>query len=206
MAGRYRAPSSRLRFARLRAVLAAALVLGVGATVTLAAWNDSEHTSGQFTAGTFSIVGATDGVTFSEHPTAGQAATLSFQAPPTAMAPGTTTYALFSVRTADPSVAGSVQLTAPGANGAGLGQYLQYGVRTVAGTTCDATTFGGGTPVVANGSALTTGATAAQAVQANGANQVNYCFAVTLPTTAPNAAQGLSLNATWELVGTTATS
>ncbi|MDP3950403.1 SipW-dependent-type signal peptide-containing protein [Microbacterium sp.] len=180
-------------------MLAAGVVLGVGAASTLAAWNDSEFTQADFTAGRFGIVGATNGATFSEHATAATAAALSFQLPATtaAMAPGNTVYALFSVKTLNPSVAGTVQLTADGANGAGLGAHLRYSVRTIPGTTCNATPQTGETVIVPAGSTLTTGATLTQTLTANGASQVNYCFAVTLPTATPNAAQGLGLTARW---------
>lgn len=199
--GRHSSDASRLRWRRARALLASGLVLGVGAAATIAAWNDTEHSQASFTAGRFGIVGSVNGSTFTENPTQ-TPATLSFQAPPTAMTPGTTTYALFSVRTLNPSVAGVAQLNANAANASGLGQHLTYGVRTITGTTCNASTFGAGTNVVAPGSTLTTGATVTQPLQANAANQVNYCFAVTLPTAAPNSAQGLSLTARWEVVGT----
>lgn len=197
-----RRASRRLALRRLRAVLASGLVLGIGAAGTLAAWNDSEHGSATFTAGRFGIVGATDGATFSEHATAASPAVLSFQVPPTAMAPGTTTYALFSVRTLNPSVAGTVTLSAASANSTGLGQYLTYGVRTISGTACNATSFSSGTVLVASGSPLTTGSASALALQANAGSQVNYCFAVTLPATAPNAAQGQTLTARWEFAAT----
>lgn len=192
----------RLRSRRLRAVLAGGLVLGIGMTATLAAWNDSEFGSANFTAGRFDIVGATDGTTFTSHATSGAAASLNFQVAPTAMPPGTSTYALFSVRTANPSVAGTLQLTAGTPGGTGLATYLTYGVRTIAGTTCNATTYAAGTAVVADGSALTAGGAATQAVAANGTAQVNYCFAVTLPLSAPNAAQGLTMSQTWQIQGT----
>ncbi|MFD6815416.1 SipW-dependent-type signal peptide-containing protein [Microbacterium sp. NPDC060132] len=199
---RQRRERIRLRSRRLRALLAGGLVLGIGTTATLAAWNDSEFGSATFTAGRFDLVGATDGVTFSSHATTGAAAALNFQLPPTAMAPGTTTYALFSVKTASPSVAGVLQLTAGTPGGTGLASSLTYGVRAIAGTTCSAATYPGGTAVVADGSALTAGGASTQAVSANGASVVNYCFAVTLPTTAPNTAQGLTMTQTWQIQGT----
>lgn len=177
-------------------------MLGVGATATLAAWNDSEFGAATFTAGRFDIVGATDGTTFSSHATAGTAAALNFQLPPTAMAPGTTTYALFSVRTANPSVAGVLQLTPGTPGGTGLATYLTYGVRTIAGTSCTAATYPAGSTVVPEGSALTASGTTTQAIAANGAAQVNYCFAVTLPSAAGNGAQGLTMTQTWQIQGT----
>jgi predicted ribosomally synthesized peptide with SipW-like signal peptide len=192
----------RLRSRRIRALLAGGLVFGVGAAATLAAWNDSEFGGATFTAGRFDIVGSTDGTVFASHATSGAAATLNFQLPPTAMAPGTTTYALFSVKTANPSVAGTLQLTAGTPGGTGLAAHLTYGVRTIAGTACNATTYPAGTSVVTDGSALTAGGASTQTVSANGAAQVNYCIAVTLPTTALNAAQGLTMSQTWQIQGT----
>lgn len=195
--------AKRLRSRRLRAVLAGGLVLGIGAAVTLAAWNDSEYATATFQAGKFDIVGATDGATFTNHATTGAAAALTFALAPTAMAPGNTTYALFSVKTVNPSVAGTLQLTAGTPGGTGLATYLTYGVKTIAGTTCSAATYAGGTSVVvADGSALTASGSATQVVTANGASQVNYCIAVTLPTTAGNGAQNLTMTQTWQFVGT----
>ena len=180
-------------------------MLGVGASATLAAWTDSEHSQATFTAGRFGVVGSTNGTTFTEHSNAGSAATLNFQVAPTAMAPGTTTYALYSVSTIDPSVAGTVALQAAGTNSSGLGAHLTYGVRTISGVTCNATTFnaaGTAANVVAPGQPLTTSAApgSSQTLQANGTSQVNYCFAVPLPSTASNTAQGLSVTARWQFV------
>lgn len=191
----------RRGFTRLRAVLAGGLVFGVGATVTLAAWTDEEFASGSLTAGTFSIVGSPNGTDFSDHPSA-PGASLVFSLTPDAMTPGTTVYALYSVKTAPTSVAGSVQFTADAANGSGLGAYLSYGVNAISGTACNSSTFGAGSVVVGTGSALTAGAGAAIAVAAAGASVINYCFAVTLPTTTPNAAQGTALTAHWIFAAT----
>lgn len=191
----------RLRSRRIRAVLAGGLVLGVGATMTLAAWNDSEYSSATFTAGRFDIVGAPDGTTFSSHP-AGTPAALTFSAPFGAMVPGSTVYALFSVKTASPSVAGSLQLSVTSTAGTGLGTYLRYGVRTIAGTTCNGTTYPAGTAVVPDNSTMATAGTGAQAVAANGGSTVNYCIAVTLPAAADNGAQGLTAIQTWQILGT----
>lgn len=191
----------RLRSRRVRAVLAGGLVFGVGATMTLAAWNDSEYGSTTFTAGRFDIVGAVDGTTFTSHPV-GAPAALSFSAPFSAMVPGSTVYALFSVRTANPSVTGSLQLSTTSTTGTGLGSYLRYGVRTIAGTACNGTTYPAGTSVVPDNSTMATGGTSTQAVAANAGSTVNYCFAVTLPATTDNGAQGLTAIQTWQILGT----
>ncbi|MDO2934786.1 SipW-dependent-type signal peptide-containing protein [Paeniglutamicibacter sulfureus] len=195
------------RLIRLRAVLAGGLVLGVGATATLAAWTDEEHSAGSFKAGTFSIVGSTNGTDFSDHPAA-SGASLAFSLPAAAMVPGTTVYALYSVKTAKtpvPSVAGSVHLTADAANFSGLGNYLHYGVKAITQTTCDAITFAHPTSIVVvdSGSKLNTGADVGIALAANGDSTVNYCFAVTLPADASNEAQGAALTARWTFAATT---
>jgi predicted ribosomally synthesized peptide with SipW-like signal peptide len=200
---RHLVPDRGLRFTRLRAVLAGGLVLGAGATATLAAWTDEESAHGTFTAGTFSILGSTNGITFSDHPSA-PGASLAFAPTTDAMVPNTTVHALYSVKTAPTSVAGSVQLTAGPDNGSGLGAYLRYGVHTIPGTTCNATTFAAGSVVVSTGSALTVGAGAGIPLTAAGASPVNYCFAVTLPSDAPNAAQGAALGGTWIFAATAA--
>lgn len=59
-------PTTRNR-RKVLAVLAGGLVLGVGAAITLAAWNDSEFATGTFTAGSFNLQGSTDGTTYAEH-------------------------------------------------------------------------------------------------------------------------------------------
>lgn len=198
--------AKRLRSRRIRALLAGGLVLGVGAAATLAAWNDSEFGSGTFTAGTFNIVGATDAATFSQHPTS-PGATLSFSLPTTAgaMTPGDKVYALFSVKTVNPSMAGTVQLKAAAGNGSGLGAQLTYSVRTVSTAAgCSAANWGSASVVTGlpAAQALTVGATTSQVLNANGGNQVNYCFEVIMNPAAPTTAQGTSQLAVWEFAAT----
>ncbi len=88
----------------------------------------------------------------------GTAATLNFQLVPTAMAPGNSTYALFSVKTANPSVAGTVQLIAGTPTGTGLAAHLTYGVRhDRRKPPATRPRMRPGTAVVADGSGLTAG-------------------------------------------------
>ncbi|MGO2139646.1 MAG: SipW-dependent-type signal peptide-containing protein [Leucobacter sp.] len=190
-------------FTKVRALLAGALVLGVGGSMTLAAWTDTETAQGTFAASKFGIQGSTDAATFADHPASAPAA-LSFAIAPTAMSPGTTTYARFVVRTTtDTTVPGSVALGGATVTGTGLGAYLKYGVRTVpAGSQCTSATYASGTVVVAADSALSAAAGSAQALAAAGGAPVTYCFAVTLPDGTPNAAQGLTATATWTFTGT----
>lgn len=196
--------AKRLRSRRIRALLAGGLVLGVGAAATLAAWNDSEFGAGTFTAGTFNIVGSTDGTNFTQHPTS-PGAGLTFTGPATALTPGDKAYGMFSVKTVNPSMAGTVQLKATAGNGSALGAHLTYSVRTVSSlANCTAANWGSATqvPGLPAGVALTVGATSSQTLNANGGNQINYCVEVAMSTAAPNSAQGTSQNAVWEFAAT----
>ncbi|MFE5775798.1 SipW-dependent-type signal peptide-containing protein [Brachybacterium sp. NPDC056505] len=89
------------RSKKVRAVLAGGLVLGIGAAVTLAAWNDSEYARGDFSAGAFDLEGSTDGADYGEHPAADSAAALAFSVDPSNLAPGDSVSAPFAVRLDD---------------------------------------------------------------------------------------------------------
>jgi hypothetical protein len=81
-------------------------------------------------------------------------------------------------------------------NATGLGQWLQYEVRTIAGTTCNEAAFSGGSSILPL-SALTASPSGPQALPANATGQVNYCFRFTLPSGTPNDAQSKTVTATW---------
>lgn len=86
------------RTGKIRAFLAGGLVLGLGAAITLAAWNDSEFATGDFTAGAFNLEGAVVAGTFTEHATAATAGELVFTLDAGNLAPGDAVYAPFAVR------------------------------------------------------------------------------------------------------------
>ena len=65
---------------KAKAILAGGLVLGIGAAVTLAAWNDSEFIKGAFGGGHFEIQGSTDGLAFDDHEDATSPFGLTFRA------------------------------------------------------------------------------------------------------------------------------
>lgn len=207
MAGRAEARKGRRRAEqslwsqRLRALLAGGLVLGVGATVTMATWNDSEYAGGSVTAGTFELQGSSDGSDFwsseADSPHA-----LSFTPDSGPLFPGATRHALFSVRTAEGSIGGTVQVLADEGNDAGLGAYLTYGLSVIEGTTCDAGTFEDGNTVVERGTVLTEGAQAAQELAADQGAAVNYCLELLLPEDADNGAQGEDAAPSWQFLGT----
>ena len=84
------------RYTRTRAALAAALVLGVGTSLTLAAWSDDEFGTATFAASTFAVESQTVTSTWAAHE-AGNPATLAFNA--VAMSPSLSQYATIDIRT-----------------------------------------------------------------------------------------------------------
>lgn len=178
-------PGSRGRRRKLKAILAGGIVLGLGATITLAAWNDSEYATGTFTAGTFSMEGSTNGTTYAEHPTAGTAAALTFSTGFDDISPGDVVAAPFAVRltaatTYDATVTVASATPAPPAF---VG--LTYGIATVpAFADCSATPT---TPtwIVAQGTPLNSVAGAVPFNLTQGTPPttpgaaVNLCFVVT---------------------------
>lgn len=198
---------------KVLAVLAGGLVLGVGAAVTLAAWNDSEFATGTFTAGTFNLEGSTTGdvdADYADHATAGAAATLAFDLPTdvvSSMSPSDVVYAGFWVRLAEGTTTGAT-LAAAGTTASPAAssnaENLSYDVyQLAAGATCDATTAVG-TPV-ASGATLDaqTGVTDITLVEGADATTpgaaVQLCFRVEAGT---DFAQGLVTSATWEFAAT----
>ena len=180
----------------VRAVLAGGLVLGVGAAVTLAAWNDSEFATGTFGAGSFNLEGQeTLGGAFSDHETAPGAA-LTFEVEPLNLAPADVVYAPFAVRldaatTTDAVV--TLSSVGAGANAANL----TYEILTTDAFGCDADTTGG--ELVAAGTA-TTAADAAtfdltQGAAAAAGDPVNLCLIVTA---GDGLVEGGAATVTWE--------
>lgn len=192
------------------ALLAGGLVLGVGAAVTLAAWNDSEFATGTFTAGSFNLEGSTTSATtgFAEHNTddGDTAATLSFTVDDVAdaMSPGDVVYAPFWVRLDDATTNDATLI--PDAITAGTGgneDNISYTVRAIdAAATCDATATG---TVIASGGTLgaLTGATSVDldkgAAVGTAGTAVQLCFAVTAASTLE---EGTAGSATWEFTAT----
>jgi predicted ribosomally synthesized peptide with SipW-like signal peptide len=83
---------------KAKAIFAGALVLGVGTAGTLATWNDSEFTIGNFGSGHFELEGSADGTTFASHESALGAATLNFQVDADKLSPNATVYAPFALK------------------------------------------------------------------------------------------------------------
>ncbi|SEJ79840.1 SipW-cognate class signal peptide [Arthrobacter sp. yr096] len=203
-------------FLRARAILAGALVLGLGSSVTLASWTDSDFAAGSFGASVFQtesnvtkpydVQGA-----WSTNDVA-PGGTLVFNA--AAMSPGTVAYAPFAIRTKATSVAGEVVLGVPvvtssGTGNADLGAALRY--RVVRSATCQASSFTGSpTWVVGSDGAkpFTSGQAAgvvnplAAATATLPGSPTQFCFEVTLPAGANTALQGQTATATWQFTAT----
>lgn len=178
----------RRRSRMVRAILAGGIVLGVGAAVTLAAWNDSEFATGTFTAGTFNLEGSTTSATtgFSDHNTAGSAATLTFTLNPTSLTPNDVVAAPFVVRlAANTTNNADVVIAAPTSTGTVTA--LTYEFVRVA-------TFAGCTPsaVDTTGTSLISANTAMTAV----AGPNTFSLTKGSPVTAAGAAQVLCIKVT----------
>ena len=207
------AQARRLPFLRVRALLAGGLVLGIGAAVTLAAWNDSEFATANITTSTFNTESSVGGTAYVDNVTSpGTSVTL----PVGAFSPGTTGYLPVLVRTKATSIAGTVALGGAvftGTDAALLSTAFVYRVvRTTA--TCDATAFTGtptwvvGTSTASAAPALTVGqnggvtnVVAAGAPAAPG-TATGFCFEVTLPASAASTLQGKTAAATWQFLAT----
>lgn len=204
---------------RLRAVLAGALVLGVGSSVTLAAWTDSDQATGSFGTSVFATESTAAKPYVASGPWAANdtvpGATLLFQA--TGMSPGTAFYAPFAIRTTEKSVAGTVVLGVPSvvssnSGAADLGAALRY--RVVRSASCDASAFGGAPAFVvgSDGAKPLTQGQAAGVVNPLAAATINqpgaptqFCFEVSLPAGANTALQGQTATVTWPVTATSTT-
>jgi predicted ribosomally synthesized peptide with SipW-like signal peptide len=203
------AQQGRRRAARWRAVLAGGLVLGVGATATLAAWNDTEVATGGFTSSVFDLQSQSAGSpTYADHATA-PGATLVFNA--TAMSPGVSSYAWLNVRTSPAStVGGTVGLTALDRSGT-LAPALEYrAVRTTSPNptiACNAAAFAAPSTFIVGGASTwvpLSGAPPAAVSNPIGAagSAIGFCFDVRVMVGAANTFQGQTASATWTFTGT----
>lgn len=186
------------RFRMAAAILAGGVVLGVGAAMTLAAWNDSEFATGTFSSGEFDIEGSIDGTAFTSSNTA-PGKTLTFAIDADVLSPTDVVYAPFAVQlsaTSDYEAA----VTLANVIGGTIGTDLTYSLYEVAtfGATCSEATPPAGTALVADRAADAAGAVAAFDLTA-AATPINLCFVVTAAADLPQGATG---TVTWEFVGT----
>jgi predicted ribosomally synthesized peptide with SipW-like signal peptide len=200
------APSRRRTFTRVRAVLAGALVLGVGASMTLASWTDSEYAAGTFTASTFRLESSTATSTWKDSTSPADA---SLMIDATSMSPGASQYAWVNIRTTAASTVGGTIALASSTSSGTLVPVLEYkAVRTTAvDTTCDAAAFSGSPAFVAGSSsaylpaASVPGSPVASAVTPS-SRELRYCFEVRIQPGASNTYQGGTGTVTWLFTGT----
>lgn len=130
---------------KVLAVLAGGLVLGVGAAVTLAAWNDSEFGSADFGAGTFVFQGSTDGTTFEDHASEGGAAQLAFETGADNLAPGDVLYEAYALSLAGSTSDATLEAVGPvDAAGTLTDGALTFDVVATTSFGCDEAAFAGG--------------------------------------------------------------
>lgn len=195
----------RIRRRRIRAILAGGLVLGVGAAITLAAWNDSEFATGTFTSGSFNLQGSTDGTTFTDHASSGAAASATFSTGFNSLSPGDTVAAPFVLRL-DSTTTNNASVIAASATTTGAATAnLTYKIVVVANVAgCTPAAAGTSTVVPATtGMNAVTGATAFALAKGTGGAAgapVVLCLQVTA---GPSLTQNTTATATW---GFTATS
>ncbi|UKA53370.1 SipW-dependent-type signal peptide-containing protein [Arthrobacter sp. FW305-BF8] len=192
-------------FTRVRAVLAGALVLGVGASVTLASWSDSEYAAGTFTASTFRLESSTQAADWRDS-TSATDASLTVNA--TGLSPGASAYSWLNIRTTPAStVGGTIVLTSSTPVG-DLSDALEYrAVMKTSTSSCDATAFSGAPTYIAGSSAyLPVTAVEAPAVAtpiaAAGSSPLRYCFDIRIKAGTDNSFQGKSATVTWLFTGT----
>jgi predicted ribosomally synthesized peptide with SipW-like signal peptide len=206
-----RAMRRRRSTLRVRAVLAAGVVLGIGTAATLAAWTDTENATGSFGASVFGTESQSAGSPEYASNTTAPGASLTFNA--SAMSPGNSYYAWLNVRTtANSTVGGTVTLSSAAGSGT-IATALQYrAVRVTApasAATCNAGAFTTSPVFIAGNASTYLGLSAlpttpvASTIGAAGA-ALGYCFEVRMPTGTPGSFQGTTGTATWTFTATSA--
>lgn len=206
---------------KIAAIAAGALVVGLGATYTLATWNDSEWVwggaDGAAGVGTseFEVQQNTDPAVAEEFWTDAESnpgGEFTFTAGALALTPGDIIYAPVSLRTVDDSVAGTVTLNGAVAAegiaiddaGGSLWSEMRVSVYTATDTApgaCDATGVASWGTAIVDNAVLGTGSLVSQSLAANAGSTQLYCFAVTLPDGDPDVVdplQGRTIAPAWE--------
>lgn len=150
---------------RLRAVAAGGAVLGLGAVMTLAAWSDVQTFEGSFRAGSFGILGSTDGVNWTNN--TDTPLELTFAGSDN-LVPGTAVYAGYHLKNIG-TIPAHITYSVTEQGALNLGTDLTYQLVRTAGPACDATAVTGGM-AVNSGEEFTLGVEATQ----------SYCLEVTL--------------------------
>ena len=191
---------------KARALIVGGVVLGVGAAVTLAAWNASEFAQGNFAAGTFALEGSTTSGTesFSPHATAGTAAVVFDSTTYGNLSASQVIYEPYWIRLAAGTTSdASLDLVGVSNTSGDNVSKLSYEIYRLAAvdTTCDAAGVSTGATKIGSGSTLSafvddgnTTLTKGDPTSSAG-TAVNLCFVVTA---AADLVQGASATTTWE--------
>ncbi len=206
------------------ALLAGGIVLGLGATATLAVWTDNEWVFGGVDSTNNGIVTSAFDIEqnrtlsaatgWDEHDLEANAANISFTGPALALTPGDEVYTHVSIRTTvtNPASVGGTLLLQPAhtalaphpASSTTLWNALRVRAVVTTGTTmtCSLANFTVGATYVLGGPStfalMGDVPTASQTLLATGGNQQNYCFEITLPDGSPSTLQGLGVTPVWE--------
>ena len=211
------------RTRKIAAIAAGLLVVGVGATYTLASWSDSEWVWGGGSGANDPGVGTStfevqqdttspyaDPGTFADFES-NPGKKLTFSTGALALTPGDTIYAPVALRTRADSIAGTVTLQgavpATGVSvadaGGNLWSALRVTVYTASGTTPPSNCAAGmdltgwGTAIISDAT-LSTAATVTQGLTAAAGSTQHYCFQVTLPAGSADTLQGRTVAPAWE--------
>lgn len=190
----------------MQAIAAGGIVLGIGAVVTLAAWNDSEFAWGGFGSASFNLEGSTDGENFDDNSAIDEAALLNFNAEN--MTPGQTVYTPFWIRLdAETTVGGTIEAadgiavaSSEGANTAAL-SYTVYADPDA----CSSSGVSGGNVVasadsLSEGVGSTTSLSLSAGAEGDPGEATMLCFAVQAHP--EDLVQGDSSEVIWEIVAT----
>lgn len=211
---------SRLTRGRVFALLSGGLVLGLGATATLATWSDNEWVFGGIDGVTPGVGTSTfeveqsrtlANIAWDQFETA-NGGVLTLDSKALALTPGDATYTHVSLRSTSASVAGKINLLAATTavspqpvSDAGLWAALRLRVVVTTGTspTCSAASFSSGATYAVGTFAApalmtATPVTLDSSLSAAGANQQNYCFELTLPTGVADTLQGKKVTPAWQ--------
>jgi hypothetical protein len=196
----------RRRSLRIRALLAGCIVLGVGTTLSLAAWTDTEYATAGFASSIFDTQSSSAGSpTYASNATE-PGASMTFGA--TAMSPGAVHYAWLNIRTTPATtVGGVVTLDSVDDDAGGLVGALEYRAVRMTGpspeTPCGAATFSGTPAFIAGGASSYLPVTAVPIEEAvmnpigAGGAALGFCFEVRVAPGAPSSYQGTSATVTW---------
>lgn len=209
--------TTEMRKKRVFALLSGGLIIGVGATVTLASWTDSEWVFGGLDGdpnvgtSTFEVEQNTvtpftdedDWLQFETNP----GGELVFSPGSLALTPGDSIYAPVALRTSSTSIAGTVVLQAAVAAdgimvtdpGGLLWAGLDQRVVTAANVfDCDEDAFSSLTPFASGDLGAVAGTTPGHALLGASQSVQYYCFEITLPAGSADGLQGRTVAPAWE--------